>query len=118
MAAEQKFQMDPALIIRGRQAPQGKNIKEMIDADMAFHTAIYDASGTPLIAQRDQVYWVHLRRAMGAVLQSSEQREAIWNEQESITGAIAAGDVATAGELTDVHTTHARKNCLSVSATC
>lgn len=112
MAAEQKIQLDPALIKRGRKASQGKNIKEMIDADMAFHTAIYDASGNPLIAQSAQVYWVHLRRAMGAVLQSSEQREAIWNEHEAIAEAIAAGDVAAAGELTDVHTTHARKNLI------
>ncbi|ERL00936.1 hypothetical protein O999_25125 [Pseudomonas putida LF54] len=112
MAAEQKFQMDPALIKRGRKASQGKDIKAMIDADMAFHTAIYEASGNPLIAQSAQVYWVHLRRAMGAVLQSSEQREAIWNEHEAIAKAIAAGDVVAAGELTDVHTTHARKNLL------
>ena len=49
---------------------------------------------------------------MGAVLQSSEQREAIWNEHEAIAKAIAAGDVVAAGELTDVHTTHARKNLL------
>lgn len=112
MAAEQKFQMDPALIKRGRKASQGKDIKAMIDADMAFHTAIYEASGNPLIAQSAQVYWVHLRRAMGAVLQSSEQREAIWNEHEAIAKAIAAGDVVAAGELTDAHTTHARKNLL------
>lgn len=112
MAAEQKFQMDQTLIKRGRKASQGKDIKAMIDADMAFHTAIYEASGNPLIAQSAQVYWVHLRRAMGAVLQSSEQREAIWNEHEAIAKAIAAGDVVAAGELTDVHTTHARKNLL------
>ncbi|MBN4165618.1 GntR family transcriptional regulator [Pseudomonas fulva] len=112
MAAEQKFQMDQTLIKRGRKASQGRDIKAMIDADMAFHTAIYEASGNPLIAQSAQVYWVHLRRAMGAVLQSSEQREAIWNEHEAIAKAIAAGDVVAAGELTDVHTTHARKNLL------
>ena len=112
MAAEQKFQMDQTLIKRGRKASQGKDIKAMIDADMAFHTAIYEASGNPLIAQSAQVYWVHLRRAMGAVLQSSEQREAIWNEHEAIAKAIAAGDVVAAGELTDVHTTHARKDLL------
>ena len=72
MAAERKFQLDPAVIKPGQEASQGKNIKGMVDADVAFHAAIYDASGNPLIAQSAQVYWVHLRRAMGAVLQSSE----------------------------------------------
>ncbi|MGH8415808.1 MAG: GntR family transcriptional regulator [Pseudomonas sp.] len=112
MAAARQFQLDPSVIKRGRKASQGKNIKEMIDADVAFHTAIYEGSGNPLIAQSAQVYWVHLRRAMGAVLQSSEQRQAIWNEHEAIAEAIGAGDVAAAGELTDVHTTHARENLI------
>ncbi len=112
MSAERQFRLDPSLIKRGREVSLGKNIKEMIDADMAFHTAIYEASGNPLIARSAQVYWVHLRRAMGAVLQSSAQRHAIWNEHEAIAEAIAAGDVVAAGELTDIHTTHARKNLI------
>lgn len=110
MAAAHRIQLDEALIARGRELSKGKNIKAMIDADMAFHTAIYEASGNPLIAQSAQVYWVHLRRAMGAVLQSAEQRQAIWDEHEAIAHAIAEGDVAAAGELTDIHTTHAREN--------
>lgn len=112
MAAAQCFELDPSYLAKGRAASKGKNIKAMIDADMAFHTAIYDASGNPLISQSAQVYWVHLRRAMGAVLQSTQQREAIWNEHEAIAQAITAGDVARAGELSDVHTTHARENLI------
>ncbi|MBD1554130.1 GntR family transcriptional regulator [Pseudomonas typographi] len=110
MAAAQCFQLDGSYIERGRVLSRGKNIKAMIDADMAFHNAIYEASGNPLIAQSAQVYWVHLRRAMGAVLQYAEQRQAIWDEHEAIAQAIACGDVLRAGELTDVHTTHAREN--------
>ncbi|MFJ4346360.1 GntR family transcriptional regulator [Pseudomonas sp. NPDC089401] len=112
MAAARKIPLDPALIKRGRKASQGKNIKEMIDADVAFHNAIYEASGNPLIAQSAQVYWVHLRRAMGAVLQSSGQRDAIWDQHEGIAKAIAAGDVEAAGALTDVHTTQASENLI------
>ncbi|HKS12064.1 MAG TPA: GntR family transcriptional regulator [Pseudomonas sp.] len=112
MAAARGVPIDPAYVSRGRAISKGKNIKAMIDADMAFHTAIYDASGNPLIAQSAQVYWVHLRRAMGAVLQSSMQRETIWLEHEAIAEAIAAGDVVKAGELSDLHTTHARENLI------
>jgi DNA-binding GntR family transcriptional regulator len=109
IAAEQKFKLDPALIKRGRKASQGKNLKLMGDAEMAFHAAICGLWQSA-DCQSAQVYWVHLRRAMGAVLQSSNQRDAIWNERKAIAEAIAAGDVATAGQLIDVHTTHAKKN--------
>ena len=109
MAAEKRYQMDPAIIEHGRRVSQGKNVKAMIDADVAFHHDIYAASGNPLIAESAQVYWVHLRRAMGTVLQSSASRQSIWDEHEAIAKAIAAGDVIRAGELTDNHTTTARQ---------
>ncbi|WP_208738835.1 GntR family transcriptional regulator [Phytopseudomonas daroniae] len=110
MAAERKFKIDQKIIENGRRIAKGKDVRAMIEADVAFHSAIYEASGNPLIAQSAQVYWVHLRRAMGAVLQSSAQRQSIWDEHEAIAVAIAEGDSLRAGELTDVHTTIARKN--------
>lgn len=110
MAAERKFRIDPEIIENGRRVANGKDVNAMIEADIAFHSAIYEASGNPLIAQSAQVYWVHLRRAMGAVLQSSAQRQSIWDEHAAIAEAIAQGDSARAVELTDVHTTSARKN--------
>ena len=61
----------------------------MIEADIAFHSAIYAASGNPLIAQSARPALGHLRRAMGAVLQQSPQREALWDEHEAIAAAIA-----------------------------
>lgn len=109
MAAEKRYQMDPGIIEHGRRVSRGKNVKAMIDADVAFHHDIYAASGNPLIAESAQVYWVHLRRAMGTVLQSSASRQSIWDEHEAIAKAIAEGDVIKAGELTDSHTTTARK---------
>ena len=84
-------------------AARGRNVKAMIDADMAFHNAIYAASGNPLIAQSARQHWRHLRRAMGAVLQQSRQREALWDEHEAIADAIAAGDADRAARLIDEH---------------
>ncbi|WP_454737754.1 GntR family transcriptional regulator [Cupriavidus necator] len=111
LAAARRYQVDPALIAQGRRASRGKDVKAMMDADMAFHHAIYEAAGNPLLARSAEMYWVHLRRAMGAVLQSSAaQRETIWDEHEAIAEAIAAGDAARAAELTDLHTTRAREN--------
>jgi DNA-binding GntR family transcriptional regulator len=109
MAAERCHQMDPKIIEDGRRISQGKDVKAMVDADVAFHHDIYAASGNPLIAESAEVYWVHLRRAMAAVLQSSAQRQSIWDEHEAIAKAIAEGDSAKAAELSDMHTTKARE---------
>lgn len=110
LAAERKAKIDPELIANGRQASQSGVVKALIDTDIAFHTAIYQASGNPLIAETALVHWNHLRRVMGAVLQSSAQRQSIWNEHEAIAAAIAEGDSKRAVELTDLHTSRARVN--------
>ena len=110
LAAQQRFRLDPKLIEAGRRAARGKNVKSMIEADMAFHNAIYGASGNPLIEQSAQQHWRHLRRAMGAVLQHSRQREALWDEHEAIAKAIAAGDADRAALLIEQHSQRASKN--------
>lgn len=110
LAAERKETIDPELIINGRLASRSGVVKDLIDTDIAFHTAIYEASGNPLIAGSALVHWNHLRRVMGAVLQSSAQRQSIWDEHEAIANAIAAGDSKRAVELTDSHTSRARIN--------
>lgn len=107
LAAAYRYQMDRKLIDQGRKAARGKNIKAMIDADMAFHNAIYAASQNPLIEQSANVHWRHLRRVMGAVLQSSRQRDAVWDEHEAIAGAIASGNVEQAIKFIDHHSEQA-----------
>jgi DNA-binding GntR family transcriptional regulator len=107
LAAQQHFVISPKLIEQGRKASRGRNIQAMIDADLAFHSAIYAASGNPLIEQSAQLHWAHLRRVMGAVLQSSGQREAVWDEHEQIASAIAVGDAALAVQLIDQHSQQA-----------
>ena len=107
LAARLRFVISPKLIEQGRKAARGRHIQAMIDADLAFHSAIYAASGNPLIEQSAQLHWAHLRRVMGAVLQSSGQREAVWDEHEQIAAAIAAGDENLAVELIDQHSHHA-----------
>ncbi len=92
LAAERRAVIDARLVEQGRRAARGRHIKAMIETDMAFHNAIYAASGNPLIGRSAQLQWVHLRRVMGAVLQSSRPGEALWDEHEAIATAIVAGD--------------------------
>ncbi|NVM91475.1 DNA-binding GntR family transcriptional regulator [Variovorax sp. SG517] len=107
LAARQRFRIDPKLIERGRRAARGRNVEAMIDADVAFHQAIYEASGNPLIAQSADPHWRHLRRAMGAVLQAEPQRETLWDEHEAIAEAIAAGNADRAARLSEEHVSRA-----------
>jgi DNA-binding GntR family transcriptional regulator len=110
LAAARRFRMDPALIGHGRKAARGRNVKAMIEADMAFHAAIYAASGNPLIEQSARLHWHHLQRVMGAVLQQARQREAVWDEHEAIARAIAAGNGDRAARLVEEHGQRAGDN--------
>lgn len=112
LAAGARASIDMNLIEAGRRASAGTNVKKMIDADLAFHMAIYEACGNPMVVETARLHWVHLRRIMGAVLQSSSQRRAIWDEHEAIAQAINQGKVGSASELSDLHTAHARKNLI------
>jgi DNA-binding GntR family transcriptional regulator len=110
LAARRRFRIDPLLLERGRQAARGGEVMAMIDADLAFHAALYAAAGNPLIEQSAQLHWRHLRRVMGAVLQEAGQREAVWDEHQAIAEAIAAGDADTASRLIEEHGLRASEN--------
>lgn len=103
LAAGFRAKLDPALLARGRECALGTDIGAMIDADAAFHDAIYAASGNPLIAESAARHWQHIRRAMGAVLRDSGARGTVWDEHEAIARAIATGDAATAERLASEH---------------
>ncbi|WP_027855164.1 GntR family transcriptional regulator [Marinobacterium litorale] len=113
LAAEKKYRLDGRIFAEGRKAASSDDIKRMIDADIAFHYAIYEASGNPLIYQSAQPYWSHLRRVMGTVLQSSGRRNEIWDEHEAIAEAISTGEVDKAVNLTAKHAAHAKKGVLN-----
>ena len=110
LAAGRRAMLDPKLVQNGRRAARGRDMQAMIEADIAFHQAVYDASGNPLIASSAAAHWVHLRRVMGAVLQQSRQRETLWDEHEAIARAIAKGDAERAARLIDHHGRQASAN--------
>lgn len=114
LAADVRYRIDPKLIARGRKAAQGGDVSAMIDADLAFHNAIYDASQNPLIAQSANQHWRHLRRVMGAVLQHARQREALWDEHAAIAAAIARGDRDAAAALITGHAHRASDNLTDI----
>ena len=113
LAAERRARIDPEVIRRGREIVTGDDVRAMIDADMAFHRAVYQASGNPLIEDSSRMHWVHLRRVMGGVIQLHGMRRPIWDEHQAIADAIEAGDVAQARHLAMQHTLNASENLLA-----
>jgi len=103
LAAARRTPLDPALIATGRAAVKRGDIKAMIDADLAFHTALYRAAQNPLIEQSALLHWHHIRRAMGAALQSALLREPVWDEHEAIAQAVQRGDARLAERLMHAH---------------
>lgn len=103
LAAERRTRLDPVLFTRGRAAVARGDIKAMIDADLAFHSALYQASQNPLIEQSALLHWHHIRRAMGEALQTSSLREPVWDEHEAIAQAVADGDAERAAALMRRH---------------
>lgn len=117
LAAGRRSCIPRSLIDAGREAARGTDLNAMIDADIAFHTAIYTASGNPMIAQSARLHWCHIRRAMGAVLRVSTLRRTLWDEHEAIADAIASGDVDLAERLTISHGQGASEHITRLLAT-
>jgi DNA-binding GntR family transcriptional regulator len=110
LAAARRATIDPKLVEQGRKAARGRDLQAMIEADVAFHHAIYTASGNPLIEKSAEQHWIHLRRVMGASLQDARRRDAIWDEHAAIAKAIARGDADRAAFLIEHHGRQASEN--------
>ncbi len=96
---------------RALAAGQGLDAAEpavaFIEADVAFHTAIYRLSGNPAIEETVAAQWPHLRRSMAAVLDDAARRPTIWAEHARLLETILAGDAAAAETAAQGHTTRA-----------
>ena len=78
-----------------------------IQADVAFHTALYRLSGNRAIEDTVAAQWPHLKRSMGAVLDDLEQRPLVWAEHKGILSFVLAGDAAGAERAARGHTDRA-----------
>ena len=113
LAAERRAVLPRELIVRGRAAAAGTDVRAMIEADTAFHRAIYEASGNPFVIESAMIHWIHLRRVMGAVLQHRSGRASIWDEHEAILEAIHRGDAEGAAQLSQDHAAVARQTLVA-----
>jgi DNA-binding GntR family transcriptional regulator len=83
------------------------SVLAFIQADVAFHTALYRLSGNRAIEDTVRAQWPHLKRSMGVVLDDPEQRPLVWAEHEQILRLVLAGDAAGAERAAQRHTDRA-----------
>lgn len=112
LAAVRKAKIPWSLIEVGRQASLSNDVNALVEADTAFHKAIYEASGNPFIIESAMLHWIHLRRVMGAVHQHQSGRSGIWDEHAAIVQAIHEGDADLAAKLSEKHTDLARESLM------
>lgn len=97
------------LVAEGRRVAAAGDARATLQADIDFHTLIYEASGNPLIMESMQTHWLHLRRSMGEVLQRPRFTQKVWREHAAILDAIASGDSDAAVRLIGEHVHDARE---------
>lgn len=103
-----------AILAAGRKALQSADLRSLVGADMRFHTYVYELSANPLIGEVMGLYWNHLRRAMGEVLQTQGEGALVWQQHEQIFQAMMAGDSERAAELARAHVESAVTRLLPV----
>lgn len=91
------------LLERGRSEIEAGSVASLTAADMAFHMWIYESAGNPLLTDTLRLYWHHLRRAMTAVIEPSQDRALVWAEHSSILEAVLRGNEREAERLSLAH---------------
>lgn len=91
------------LLRNGRAAIRAGDTGALVEADLAFHRFVYEASGNPLLEQTATVHWHHTRRTMAAYLRITASLDDVWDEHERLLDAIVAGDVESARREAAAH---------------
>lgn len=92
-----------SLVEHGRNLVVAGDSRATLQADMDFHSFIYDLSGNPLIADTMRLHWHHQRRAMSQVLRSPAMQLAVWNEHANILDHMINGRPGKAAEAMRRH---------------
>lgn len=91
------------LIRAGRAASARRDLKALVEADMAFHGLLYEASRNPLLVQTATIHLHHTRRLMTTYLQQGVSLRNVWAEHQAILAAVVKGDARLAERLAREH---------------
>lgn len=81
----------------------GADIKQLVLADVAFHSALHRLSDNPEIARTVAEQWPQFMRSMGFVLGADDRAATIWQEHAAIAAAVLDGDPDRAEALSRAH---------------
>lgn len=76
----------------------------LIDLDLRFHTALYEAAGNRILCDVMRSQWGNMQRVMAATLTVAGYPAQIWDEHAGILDAIMLHDAARAGAFAAAHT--------------
>lgn len=85
-----------ATLDAGAALPSGASIANFMQADLAFHRALYALSGNHEIEKTVAEQWPQFIRSMAVVLGDRAASRAIWSEHVRIADAICAGNARAA----------------------
>ena len=91
------------LLAQGRAAVASDSVRDLISADMAFHSFIYDLSNNALIGPAMETQWINTQRVMGSVLLSADKPRDIWDEHEKMFQLVASGKAEEVEALARQH---------------
>lgn len=92
-----------SLVEHGRNMAVADNSEASLQADMDFHSLIYEFSGNPLIGETMRLHWRNLRRAMAEVLRYPGLSTGVWQEHGRILEEMVRGNADAAAELMRRH---------------
>lgn len=105
-----------ALVEHGRKMAVANDSKATLQADMDFHSLIYELSGNPIIEETMRLHWRHLRRGMAEVHSHPGMLLTVWKEHGLIFERMISGDGETAAELVHNHLIGAYERRLNLTA--
>lgn len=91
------------LIAEGGAAIAAGDSHTSLQADVNFHSFIYETSNNPLIVETMRLHWRHLRRGMGQVLRYPGMSISVWQEHGRILEEMVQGNADGAAELMRRH---------------
>lgn len=78
-------------------------ILDLVQADVAFHSALHVMSGNTAISETIADQWAHFMRSMGSVLAEPNIRQRVWSEHAHVLAAVLDGKPEKAATLMRHH---------------
>jgi DNA-binding GntR family transcriptional regulator len=90
-------------LIKGTNLGADATIVDLVESDVAFHSALHVMSGNTAISETIADQWPHFMRSMGSVLTEPSIRKRVWSEHAHVLAAVLDGNADKAATLMRHH---------------